>query len=402
MVSSQPCPPDSCEDNVTEENRLNNTESQRRKSPSLVIDRTDKKVIDECNKCNNNQTMKLESQDRVSKPVGTEEDIDIRANFYVGRRQKDSNVLTSSSINDSDLEMLCETVCRNISQDTEHDKSAYKPDEIYDSSTNKERELCHSDLNFTTSERINSVCVKKNDSSYTVSTAGNDSKLANEIQILEEEARIKSEPNDLVPDPGDMMYPNAESATQSLNCDFTMNENSVTVSSISTVSDSRLSSTNCTGVNSINTLNNSGDNCYNQQSITTSSALLPDIFCASEFPLNSRGDPSTKVHRIINYRKMRNDLACSECGQMFNKTPSLIRHKVRKHSPQIFECLVCAKKYGYKSDLDKHFRTHSGEKPYACSVCGRGFADSGNKNKHECKCRLHIRRLSMSERDNFS
>ncbi|KAL3885538.1 hypothetical protein ACJMK2_025590 [Sinanodonta woodiana] len=403
-ISSQPCT-DNCEENRTEQNRSSNAESQRRRSLSRVIDKSDQEVIDECSKHKTSQAMKSERQDRVSIPVGTEGEIEIGSNLYVGHRQKDSNVLTSSNINDSDLEMLCETVCRNISQETEHDKSVYKPDAIYDSSVNKKRELCHSDLNFPTSQRTNFVCTEKNNSSYTVSAAGNDSKLAYEIQILEEEARIKSEPHDLDPDPNlsDLMYPNAESATQSLNCDFTMNENSeciVSMNSVSAVSEGRMSNTSCTGVNSINTLNNCGDNGYNQH--TTSSTLVSDILCASEFPLNSRGDPTTKFHHIINYRKMSNDLACSECGQMFNKTPSLIRHKVRKHSPQIFECLVCAKKYGYKSDLDKHFRTHSGEKPYACSVCGRGFADSGNKNKHESKCRLHIRRLSMSERDNYS
>ena len=44
------------------------------------------------------------------------------------------------------------------------------------------------------------------------------------------------------------------------------------------------------------------------------------------------------------------------------------------------QCSVCHKQFPYPSLLITHMRVHNGEKPFACSHCGKKFAVKGNMN----------------------
>ena len=47
-------------------------------------------------------------------------------------------------------------------------------------------------------------------------------------------------------------------------------------------------------------------------------------------------------------------------------------------------CPICGKIIaGKRSQLAKHVRLHSGEKPYTCSICGKAFARRHDFQKHE-------------------
>ncbi|KAH3897425.1 hypothetical protein DPMN_021613 [Dreissena polymorpha] len=45
-------------------------------------------------------------------------------------------------------------------------------------------------------------------------------------------------------------------------------------------------------------------------------------------------------------------------------------------------CAVCGKTLSSKFQLDTHMRTHTGERPFRCETCGKGFTQKGTLKRH--------------------
>lgn len=55
---------------------------------------------------------------------------------------------------------------------------------------------------------------------------------------------------------------------------------------------------------------------------------------------------------------------------------------LKKKTREPLHCEVCYKSFALPYSLKKHFRTHSGERPYLCTECGARFSQSGGLRNH--------------------
>ncbi|XP_070592816.1 zinc finger protein 436-like [Erythrolamprus reginae] len=81
-----------------------------------------------------------------------------------------------------------------------------------------------------------------------------------------------------------------------------------------------------------------------------------------------------------------NPYKCMECGKGFRQNTHVISHQSIHTGEKPYKCMECGKEFIENNKFTRHQRIHTGEKPYKCMECGMEFIENNKLTRHQ---RIH-------------
>lgn len=105
-----------------------------------------------------------------------------------------------------------------------------------------------------------------------------------------------------------------------------------------------------------------------------------------EFKPFSRSTCSVGFNRIVFPSELDRDKSsthkCSFCGKIFAYESQVSRHMRTHTGEKPYACQFCNKTFSQRIELLKHTRIHTGEKPFKCGMCNYRSAQLCNVKTH--------------------
>ena len=123
-----------------------------------------------------------------------------------------------------------------------------------------------------------------------------------------------------------------------------------------------------------------------KKSIHSQTNNMKELFCKF-CPGSFRNNEQLKQHQK---RHFGSQYQCNLCNKTFRWDSSLNSHMQAAHndSPPAFQCSDCGRSFKDKNNYKKHVFTYSKIRPYACTMCRKGFIRKDLLKKHEVSCTL--------------